>query len=159
MVSQKTYAWKLPKRFRTNDFVIKFFRTLQKRFYIESFATNLFSIAPKNSILPFLPLLSLLLGSLPSCCFLYSFDFLYHPYFLIPSTHRNPFTFFTLPRSIVPVTKSSRILQERWGKVIRSCRQTREIVGICKQYFGREFSNDFRLGPSGKCGKLSKPIG
>ena len=44
MVSQRTYAWRLPKRFRTK---INFFRTLQKRFYIESFITNFFNISRK----------------------------------------------------------------------------------------------------------------
>ena len=79
MVSQRTCAWKLPKRFRTkhfvinffdnkqkkfrrNGFVINFYRTLLKRFYIEGFAANFLNISRRSSVLPFFPLLSSLLG-------------------------------------------------------------------------------------------------
>ena len=113
VVSQRTYAWKLPKRFRTKGFVINFFhhkqrkfrrrgfvvnffRTLQKRFYIESFVANFFNISRKIPYFLSSHYSLHSLDSLPFCCPLYSFDFLHHPYSFTLSTRCTPFTFFTL---------------------------------------------------------------
>ena len=119
MVSQRTYVWKLPKRFRTEGFVINFFKTsknkfrrkgfiinfcriLQKRFYVEVFATTFLNVSSENFVLSlvtslsFFSLLFLLLG-LPSFCYpLYSSGFLNPFYPFISSTYCTSFTFFTL---------------------------------------------------------------
>ena len=116
MVSQRTYVWKVPKRFRTEGFVIKFFKTsknkfcrkgfvinfcriLQKRFYVEVFATTFLNVSSENFVLRLVASLSLLflLIGLPSFCYpLYSSGFLNLFYPFISSTYCTSFTFFTL---------------------------------------------------------------
>jgi hypothetical protein len=69
----------------------------------------------------------------------------------------------SLTRSIVPATGFRRIFKGRCGKVTESCRETREISGTWKQYsrhkFSGFFSDDFRMDPAGKHGKLSESTG
>ena len=122
MISQRTYTWKLPKRFLPKGFVINFFRTSQKRFYIESFVTNFSNISRKNCVLSFLPLLSLLIGFssllllslsillpvpslfLHSLYSLYSFYLLYSMYSLysLYSSSLSPYPMIPLSPYMIP---------------------------------------------------------
>ena len=103
VISQRTFASKLPKRSRTNGFVINFFhhkqrkfrrrgfvinffRTLQKRFCIESFVADFFNISRKNFLLPFLPLLSPII-ELPSLLLLSLFLWLPVPSLFLHSLY------------------------------------------------------------------------
>ena len=63
------------------------------------------------------------------------------------------------PRSIVPATESLRILQERYGKIIRSCKKTRELLGTWKQHYNQEFFEFFEWFPNGSCWKTREVVG
>ena len=139
MVSQKTYAWKLPKRFRTKGFVINFFRTLQYRLYIKSFATNFITISRKNSVLPFLRLLSPLLGFpshlllslfLHSLCSLYSFYLLYSVYSLysLYSSSLSPYPMISL--SPCTPTTSLTLFTSFTSLSLRGSQRSKRVKGV-----------------------------